>query len=65
MLRLALICFHSCPTGRLGEKDTGGMNVYVRQLARRLAARGAYVDIFTRCHDPEDPQIVPSASASA
>ena len=59
MLRLALICFHSCPTGRLGEKDTGGMNVYVRQLARRLAARGAYVDIFTRCHDPEDPQIVP------
>ena len=58
MLRLALICFHSCPTGRLGEKDTGGMNVYVRQLARRLAARGAYVDIFTRCHDPEDPQIV-------
>lgn len=59
MLRLALICFHSCPTGRLGEKDTGGMNVYVRQLARRLAARGNHVDIFTRCHDPEDPQVVP------
>lgn len=64
MLRLALICFHSCPTGRLGEKDTGGMNVYVRQLARRLAARGAYVDIFTRCHDPEDPQVVPIGERS-
>lgn len=59
MLRLALICFHSCPAGRLGEKDTGGMNVYVRQLARRLGKRGYQVDIFTRCHDPEDPQIVP------
>lgn len=59
MLRLALICFHSCPAGRLGEKDTGGMNVYVRQLARRLGSQGYQVDIFTRRHDPEDPQIVP------
>lgn len=59
MLRLALICFHSCPVGRLGEKDTGGMNVYVRQLARRLGKQGYQVDIFTRRHDPEDPQIVP------
>ena len=59
MLRLALICFHSCPVGRLGEKDTGGMNVYVRQLARRLGRQGYQVDIFTRRHDPEDPQIVP------
>lgn len=59
MLRLALISFHSCPGGRLGEKDTGGMNVYVRQLAYELGSRGHQVDVFTRCHDPQDSQIIP------
>ncbi len=58
-LRIALICFHSCPVGRLGEKNTGGMNVYVRQLARELAAQGSYVDVFTRAHDPAEPPIIP------
>lgn len=56
---IALICFHSCPVGRLGETKTGGMNVYVRQLARELASQGCQVDVFTRAHDPAEPQIVP------
>ena len=56
-LRIALICFHSCPVGRLGETKTGGMNVYVRQLARELASQGCYVDVFTRAHDFAEPQI--------
>ncbi len=55
---LALLSLHGCPVARLGEKDTGGMNVYVLQLARELARRGRRVDVFTRCHDPDDPQIV-------
>ena len=59
MLRLAILSFHGCPVARLGEKDTGGMNVYVMQLARELGRRGNQVDVFTRTHDPNDPQIVP------
>ena len=56
--RLALLSFHGCPVARLGEKDTGGMNVYVLQLAREFAAKGYEVDVFTRYHDPADPKIV-------
>ena len=58
-LRIALICFHSCPVGRLGDTKTGGMNVYVRQIAGELAATGCQVDVFTRAHDPDEPPIVP------
>ena len=58
-MRIALICFHSSPVGRLGEKNTGGMNVYVRQLARELAAQGNDVDIFTRTHHGDEPRIIP------
>ena len=58
MHRLALLSFHGCPVARLGEKDTGGMNVYVLQLARELGLRGNKVDVYTRSHDPQDPQVV-------
>ena len=59
MLRIALICYHSCPVGRLGDTKTGGMNVYVRELARELASIGCQVDVFTRTHDPDEPQVIP------
>ncbi len=62
--RIALICFHSSPVGRLGETKTGGMNVYVRRLARELASQGHPVDVFTRAHDPNEPQIVPIADGA-
>ena len=58
MGRIALLSFHGCPVARLGEKDTGGMNVYVLQLAREFAKQGNQVDVYTRFHDPEDPQVV-------
>jgi len=57
-MRLALISFHGCPVARLGEKDTGGMNVYVLNLANELGNLGHQVDVFTRYHDAKDPQIV-------
>jgi D-inositol-3-phosphate glycosyltransferase len=53
-----MLSFHGCPFARLGERDSGGMNVYVLQVARQLARAGNHVDIFTRCHDPDDPQVV-------
>lgn len=57
-LKLALLSVHSCPVGNLGGKDTGGMNVYVRELAYQLGQQGHIVDVYTRVHDPNDPQIV-------
>jgi D-inositol-3-phosphate glycosyltransferase len=56
--RIAMLSVHSCPTRRLGGKDTGGMSVYIRELARELGRRGHWVDIYTRAHDPADDQIV-------
>jgi D-inositol-3-phosphate glycosyltransferase len=53
-----MLSVHSCPTRRLGGKDTGGMSVYIRELARELGRRGHWVDIYTRAHDPTDHQIV-------
>ncbi|MCU0560233.1 MAG: glycosyltransferase [Desulfobacterales bacterium] len=47
-LHIAMISMHSSPIGRLGTPDTGGMSVYIRELARRLGGRGHRVDIFTR-----------------
>ena len=57
-LRIAMLSVHSCPVGNLGAKDTGGMSVYVRELARQLGKQGILVDVYTRVHDPKDSQIV-------
>ena len=57
-LRLALLSVHSCPVGNLGGRDTGGMNVYVREIARYLGKQGHLVDVYTRVHDPRDPQVI-------
>jgi D-inositol-3-phosphate glycosyltransferase len=43
-----MISVHASPAGRLGTRDTGGMSVYIRELAAAIAARGHAVDIFTR-----------------
>jgi len=61
-LSIAMLSLHSCPLGRLGGKDAGGMNVYVRELSRTLAATGIQVDIFTRAHQPGENMVsYPSA----
>jgi D-inositol-3-phosphate glycosyltransferase len=36
-----------------GSRDTGGMNVYIRELARELAKRGHTIDIYTMAHQPQ------------
>ncbi len=57
-LRIAILSVHSCPVGNLGARDTGGMNVYIRELARELGKQRFLVDVYTRVHDPRDNQIV-------
>ena len=57
-LKIAMISVHSCPLGKLGSRDTGGMNVYIKELARELGQRGHVVDIFTRSHQPKHEQVI-------
>jgi D-inositol-3-phosphate glycosyltransferase len=58
MARVALLSVHTCPLAALGGKETGGMNVYVRELARELGRGGIAVDVFTRSQDPAIPEVV-------
>lgn len=46
--RVATISLHTSPLDQPGTGDAGGLNVYVVETAKRLAARGVEVDIFTR-----------------
>ena len=46
--RVAMISLHTSPLDQPGTGDAGGMNVYVIELSKRLAAQGISVDIFTR-----------------
>jgi len=49
---------HTSPLDQPGAGDAGGMNIYVVESAERMAAMGVSVDIFTRRHSPELPDIV-------
>lgn len=56
--RVAMISVHTSPLAILGGRDAGGLNVYVRELARQLDASRVNVDIFTRRYDSNTPEIV-------
>lgn len=43
-----MISVHTSPLAQPGTGDAGGLNVYVVESARELAARGVEVEIFTR-----------------
>jgi D-inositol-3-phosphate glycosyltransferase len=57
-LRLAMLSVHTCPLAALGGKETGGMNVYVRELSRELGRMGVEVDVYTRSQNPAIPRVV-------
>jgi D-inositol-3-phosphate glycosyltransferase len=52
------VSVHTSPLDQPGTGDAGGMNVYVVELARRLAARGTEVEIFTRATSGDLPPTV-------
>jgi D-inositol-3-phosphate glycosyltransferase len=56
-LSVAVLSVHTCPLAALGGKETGGMNVYVRELARELARMRVTADIFTRSQNPSIPRV--------
>jgi len=53
-----MLSYHTCPLATLGGKDTGGMNVYVRDLTRQLGAMDVHVDVFTRSQDEHVPHVL-------
>ncbi len=53
-----MLSYHTCPLATLGGKDTGGMNVYVRDLTRELGRQGVHVDVFTRSQDEHVPHVL-------
>jgi D-inositol-3-phosphate glycosyltransferase len=58
MARLAMLSMHTSPLAQPGSGDSGGMNVYVRELASSLAQAGVGVDVFTRRNGPDLPDVV-------
>jgi D-inositol-3-phosphate glycosyltransferase len=53
-----MLSYHTCPLATLGGKDTGGMNVYVREITRQLGMMGIHVDVFTRSQNEHVPHVL-------
>ena len=51
-----MLSAHTSPLDSPGVGDAGGMNVYVRQLAKELVQRSIEVDIFTRATSSEQAE---------
>ncbi|MFI6347755.1 D-inositol-3-phosphate glycosyltransferase [Streptomyces sp. NPDC050560] len=56
--RVAMLSLHTSPLHQPGTGDAGGMNVYIVELARRLAALGTEVEVFTRATAGDLPPVV-------
>lgn len=56
--RVGLLSVHTSPLEQPGTGDSGGMNVYLTALARRLVARGTDVHVFTRATGGDLPPTV-------
>jgi D-inositol-3-phosphate glycosyltransferase len=56
--RIATVSLHTSPLDQPGTGDAGGLNVYVVEVAKRLADRGIEVEIFTRAVCRDTPPVV-------
>jgi D-inositol-3-phosphate glycosyltransferase len=54
---VAVVSLHTSPLDQPGIGDSGGMNVFIRAAADRVAARGVDVDVFTRCRGDDLPEV--------
>ena len=61
--RVATLSVHTSPLDQPGTGDAGGMNVYIVEVARRLAEIGVEVEIFTRATSSDLPPVVELAPA--
>ncbi len=58
MQRLAVLSFHTSPLVQPGSGDSGGMNVYVRELVSSLAQSGVECTTYTRATSSQLPPVV-------
>ncbi|MCB1038684.1 MAG: glycosyltransferase [Acidimicrobiales bacterium] len=58
MTELAVLSLHSSPLTQPGTGDSGGMNVYVRELAAALAQSGVSTTVYVRGWDDGLPREV-------
>jgi len=56
--RVAVLSVHTSPLEQPGTGDAGGMNVYVLETSKRLAALGVEVEVFTRATRSDLPAVV-------
>lgn len=49
---------HTSPLEQAGLGDAGGMNIYVIESAKRMAAVGVDVDIYTRKSSENQPEVI-------
>ncbi|WP_328342593.1 D-inositol-3-phosphate glycosyltransferase [Micromonospora sp. NBC_00421] len=59
--RIATLSVHTSPLHQPGTGDAGGMNVYILEVARRLAEANVEVEIFTRATSGDLPPVVEMA----
>ncbi len=59
--RVAMLSVHTSPLDQPGTGDAGGMNVYMVELSRQLAAAGIEVEIFTRATSRDLPPLLEMA----
>jgi len=59
--RVATLSVHTSPLDQPGTGDAGGMNVYIVEVAERLARAGVEVEIFTRATSKGLPPTVEMA----
>ncbi len=57
MCNIAVVSVHTSPLAKPGTRDSGGMNVYIRQLSQQMARRAHTMDIFTRRTDAATPEV--------
>ncbi len=58
MTRAAVVSMHTSPLAQPGTGDSGGMNVYVRELVGALSQAGVACTVFVRRSDDESPDVV-------
>ncbi|MEX1216952.1 MAG: glycosyltransferase [Acidimicrobiales bacterium] len=58
MRSLAVLSLHTSPLAQPGTGDSGGMNVYVRELVGALAQAGVKTEVYTRRSAENQPEFV-------
>jgi D-inositol-3-phosphate glycosyltransferase len=56
--RVAVLSLHTSPLAQPGSGDSGGMNVYVRELVSALAQAGVDCTTYTRAVSADQPDVV-------